>query len=231
MNYIILNGKKSTMVKGLMIQSLPPISKPLMRTRIDEIDGRDGDIISKLGFSAYDKIMSIGLFGDFDIDEVIDYFNSEGEVIFSNEIDKKYMYQIIDQINFERLARFRQAEVAFHVQPFKYSSADDVQTISLTGKSSFTLENRGNTESRPTLTFTGNGSITVTIGSGTFSFSLSNSSITLDGEAMNAYIGSALANRSVSGDYNKLRLQKGTNTIAISGSLSSVVAQKVSRWI
>ena len=39
MNYCILNGKKSTLIKGLLIQSLPPITKPLQRTQIDEIDG------------------------------------------------------------------------------------------------------------------------------------------------------------------------------------------------
>ena len=126
MNYCILNGIKSTMIKGLLVQSLPPISKPLMRTAIEEIDGRDGDIVTKLGYSAYDKEMTIGLFGDFDIDQVIKYFNSEGTVIFSNEPDKFYNYQIIGQIDFERLIRFRTATVTFHVQPFKYSAVDDL---------------------------------------------------------------------------------------------------------
>jgi predicted phage tail component-like protein len=96
-----------------------------MRSRKEEIDGRDGDIITKLGYSAYDKQMSIGLFGDFDIDEVIQFFDSEGTVIFSNEPDKFYKYTIINQIDFERLIRFRTAMVTFHVQPFKYSAVDD----------------------------------------------------------------------------------------------------------
>ena len=130
MNYCILNGKKSTLIKGLLIQSLPPISKPLMRTQIDEIDGRDGDIVTKLGYSAYNKEMSIGLFGDYDIDEVIEFFDSEGEVIFSNEPDKFYRYEIIEQIDFERLIRFKTATVTFHVQPFKFSAVDDEFTIS-----------------------------------------------------------------------------------------------------
>lgn len=82
MNYVILNGKKSTLIKGLLIQSLPPISKPLIRSSVEEIDGRDGDIVTTLGYSAYDKPMSIGLFGDFDINEVIQYFDSKGTVIF-----------------------------------------------------------------------------------------------------------------------------------------------------
>lgn len=125
MNYVILNGAKSTDVKGLLIQSLPPISKPLMRTSIEEIDGRDGDIVTKLGYAAYDKAMSIGLFGDYDVDDVIRFFDSEGIVTFSNEPDKYYKYQIIEQIDFERLLRFKTATVTFHVQPFKYSAVDD----------------------------------------------------------------------------------------------------------
>lgn len=124
MNYIVLNGVKSNTVKGLLIQSLPPISKPLIRTTIEEIDGRDGDIVTKLGYSAYNKEVVIGLYGDYDIDDVIKYFNSEGVVIFSNEPDKYYRYSIIDQIDFERLIRFKTATVTMHVQPFKYSSVD-----------------------------------------------------------------------------------------------------------
>ena len=130
MNYIVLNGIKSTTVKGLLIQSLPPITKPKMRTSIETIDGRDGDIVTKLGYSAYDKEIKIGLYGDYDIDDVIRYFDSTGDAIFSNEPDKYYRYQIIEQIDYERLIRFRTAKVKMHVQPFKYSSVDDSISIS-----------------------------------------------------------------------------------------------------
>jgi predicted phage tail component-like protein len=123
-NYIELNGEKSTSVNGLMIQSLPPITKPKMRTSIEEIDGRDGDIVTKLGYAAYDKKVSIGLHGDFDIDDAIAFFDSDGEVVFGNERDKYYRYQILDQIDFERLIRFRTATVKMHVQPFKYDAVD-----------------------------------------------------------------------------------------------------------
>ena len=123
-NYIELNGEKSTDVKGLMIQSLPPITKPKVRTSIEEIDGRDGDIVTRLGYAAYDKEVSIGLHGDFDIDDAIAFFDSDGEVVFGNERDKYYRYQILDQIDFERLIRFRTAKVKMHVQPFKYDAVD-----------------------------------------------------------------------------------------------------------
>lgn len=123
-SYIELNGEKSTNVKGLIIQSLPPITKPKVRTSREEIDGRDGDIITTLGYAAYDKEVSIGLHGDFDVDDAIAFFDSEGEVVFSNEKDKYYRYQILDQIDFERLIRFRTAKVKMHVQPFKHDAVD-----------------------------------------------------------------------------------------------------------
>ena len=72
MNYIILNGVNSNTITGLLIQELPPISKPLMRTQIDQIDGRDGDIVTKLGYGTVDKELSIGLHGNYDIDAVIE---------------------------------------------------------------------------------------------------------------------------------------------------------------
>ena len=146
-DYIILNGQKSTEITGLLIQSLPPITKPLLRTEIEEIDGKDGDTVTPLGYSAYDKPVKIGLYGNFDVDEVIAYFNGSGTVTFSNEPDKYYNYQIIQQIDYEKLIRFRTATVTFHVQPFKYSLAETARTLtveSVEGKgTSVTLETTG----------------------------------------------------------------------------------------
>ena len=123
-NYCILNGIYSNELTGLLVSSLPPISKPLMRTQIETIDGRDGDIVTNLGYSAYDKQMEIGLYGDYDIDEIIAFFASEGTVTFSNEPDKYYHYTIVDQIDFERLVRYRKATVTFHCQPYKYDATE-----------------------------------------------------------------------------------------------------------
>lgn len=132
-NYIILNGKNSNQINGLLIQELPPISKPLLRNQIEEIDGRDGDIVTPLGYSAYDKEFTIGLYKDFDVNEVAAYFNSEGTVIFSNEPDKYYYYQITAQIDFERLVRYRTATVTMHCQPFKYSATEQPITEDASG--------------------------------------------------------------------------------------------------
>ena len=120
-NYIIINGTNSNTINGLGINELPPISKPPLRVQTEEIDGRDGDISTNLGYGAYDKTISIGLFGTgYDINEVISFFNGEGTVVFSNEPDKYYKYKIINQIDYEALLKFKSASITFHCQPFKY---------------------------------------------------------------------------------------------------------------
>ena len=147
-DYIILNGVNSNTISGLLISTLPSISKPKIRTQTEEIDGRDGDIITKLGYSAYDKEFTIGLYGNFDINEVIEYFNSEGTVVFSNENDKYYNYQILEQIDFEKLIRFKTAKVKMHVQPFKYPTEEtpvEIEYQYVTGEgTNITLDNTDN---------------------------------------------------------------------------------------
>lgn len=235
MNYLILNDMPSTLVKGLLIQSLPPITKPLMRTQVEEIDGRDGDIITPLGYQAYDKTVKIGLHGKYDVDEVIQYFTSEGKVIFSNELDKYYRYQQLGQINLERLLRFRQADVVFHVQPYKYSAVETALTFDDLQSPSVTVVNSGNTEAKPKITIDGSGTINLSI-NGYMYFAIdmsSDSPITLDGELMEAYqdTPSTLKNRLVAGDYNNLLLRAGSNTISWTGSVAEISVEHYSRWL
>ena len=238
MNYCILNGKKSTMVKGLMIQSLPPITKPLMRSKIEEIDGRDGDIVTKLGYSAYDRTMSIGLFGDYDIAEVINYFNSDGEAVFSNELDRVYKYKILNQIDYDRLGKFKQANVTFHVQPFKYSSVDDSITINdgASVTKSKTLRNYGNYYSKPVIFVYGcPSSFTMTINGQTITIaSPTSNNLMIDIENMNAYYLSNgnYANRAVTADYDKIKLNANAdNTFTWTGTCTQLVIKNISRWI
>lgn len=229
-NYIELNGEKSTSVKGLIIQSLPPISKPKVRTSIEEIDGRDGDIVTRLGYAAYDKEVSVGLHGDFDIDDAIAFFDSEGEVVFGNEPDKYYRYSILDKIDFERLVRFRTAKVKMHVQPFKYDAVDRV--FEVVGQKSVTLRNRGNVSSRPTVTVYGSGSVELAINSVTvLTMTIGDGYITIDAEEMNARHGDALMNRSVSGDYSDVRLNVGENVISCTGDVTGITVEDYSRWL
>jgi len=233
MNYIILNGVKSTQIQGLMIQSLPFISKPQMRTQIETIDGRDGDIVTKLGYAAYDKQLLIGLRGDFNIDEVISYFNSDGVVTFSNEDDKYYKYQILEAVNFEKLIRFRQATVTLHVQPFKYSLSEGELDYPIRNNAEIVVHNSGNIFSKPVITLYGSNTCGVYLnGSQVFSIAMGvNDSITIDTEALEAYKGTTLKNRIVTGNYDKFYLPIGPNVIKFSGNVTQCTIKNYSRWL
>lgn len=232
-NYIELNGVSSNTISGLLIQELPPITKPKIRANIEEIDGRNGDIITELGYSAYDKSVSIGLYGDFDIDQIISYFNSSGQVVFSNEPDKYYNYTILGQIDFNRLIRFRTATVKFHCQPFKYSQEDNSKTFTITNQTSIQIRNAGNIYSKPVLTITGTGNIGLYLnGVQIFAIALGNlNQIIIDTNEMNAYLGETLLNRIVTGDYDNFKLNSGLNTISWSGNISQIQIDNYSRWI
>lgn len=233
MSYIILNGVKNTYIQGLMIQALPSITKPQIRTNIETIDGRDGDIITKLGYSAYDKQLLIGLYGDYNIDEVIEYFNSEGTVTFSNEDDKYYKYQILESIDFERLIRYRQATVTLHVQPFKYSLSEGEPEYLVRNDSEVQINNSGNIFSKPIITLTGSDTCGIYLNSSqVFSIEFgTDDSITIDTEALEAYSGTTLKNRIVTGNYDDFYLRVGVNRIAFTGDVQNFSIKNYSRWL
>lgn len=137
-NYVIINGVNSTTIQGLAINTLPPITKPMIRTQIEEIDGRDGDLVTELGYGAYDKQMEIGLWGTYDIDAIIKYFTGDGTITFSSEPDKYYYFKILNQIDYEKLLKFKTATITMHCQPFKYP----VEETPITGTPT-TIEEEG----------------------------------------------------------------------------------------
>ena len=231
-NYIILNGISSNTISGLLISTLPSISKPKIRTQTEEIDGRDGDIVTKLGYSAYDKEIEIGLYGNYDTDEVIEYFNSEGTIVFSNEADKYYNYKILEQIDFNKLIRFKTAKVKLHVQPFKYPLQE--QPITISGET--TVTNEGNIYARPTLNISGSGNVEVILnGQEIFAIDLGEdaTNITIDTTKMEAYNPdtTALMNRQVTGDYNLFKIGTGNNTVSITGNVTSATISNYTRWL
>ena len=234
MNYLVLNGKNSRYIQGLLISELPPVSKPQMRTQVDTIDGRDGDVVTDLGFQAYDREVSIGLHGGFDIDDVSEYFNSEGIAIFSNEPTLYYKYKITRQIDYERLIRFRKAKVVFHVQPFKFSTIETpLSYVIEENQTSIKVFNSGNYKSNPKLTVYGTGSIVLALnGTNILTINLGDEgNITIDTAELEAYKGTVLKNRLVSGDYDKFALLKGENTISWTGTVTKIEIDQYSRWI
>ena len=234
--FVAINNQNSLEVTGLYISKLPPISKPLQRTNIEEIDGRDGDIVTTLGYSAYDKEMEIGLFGDYNIDEIISFFTQEGTITFSNEPDKYYKFKIINDINFEEFQRFKTATVVFHCQPFKFSTTEGTRTFTTFPSNTVVICNNGNVYPKPTLTLTGSGTINLSLNgvqAAVVTLANEGETIEIDLDKLEAYnpTTKVLKNRQVTGDYENLYLKVGNNTISWTGTITSVKLKNYSRWI
>ena len=231
MSYIVFKNIDSRDIKGLIISELPPITKPKMRVRIDTIDGKDGSETVNLGFEAYTKTVKIGLTRGYDIDNIIAWLHGEGDIQFSNEPDKIYRVKVHDAIDFERLLRFRTADVKFYTQPFKYSATERTKTLDISGQSTVEIRNAGNYFSKPIITVTGTGMINISVnGAQKCVLNLeTNESITLDADKQEAYFDGALKNRKMDGEF--ITLEVGKNIITWTGELSKIEITYYSRWL
>lgn len=231
--WVLINDMPSYGVDGLIITSLPPITKPKMRYSSEEIDGRDGDIITTLGYQSYDKTLSIGLHGNFDIDKIIEFFTTSGTITFSNEPDKVYRFQQLDSIDFDKLVRYRTADVKLHVQPFKTGRLQRPKVFT-SADAQAVIVNAGNVVAAPKLTIKASGNIGLYL-DGSHILSVANSgdyTLIIDVDNLEAATPEGLLmNRVITGDYARLALSPGKHQIKWSGSVKSLTIEDYSRWI
>lgn len=236
--YVIINGVSSRGIKGLIISKLPPITKPPKRYRAETIDGRDGEIITLLGWGSYDRTLEIGLSYDYDIDDIIGYFSQSGEIIFSNEPDKVYHFESLKEIDFTKLIRFKKAKITFRFEPFKFSDSESPRVFVGDRLTSCEVRNNGNIYSRPDLIITASRDIDLKInGKKILDIQFDNAGNTyrISSVDMDTYDvdQGELVNRSIQGNYDKIRLEQGKNVISFagSGSVTKLEVVNYSRWI
>lgn len=230
-SYVIFKGVNSNLIDGLVISELPPITKARLRVLETAIDGVDGSIIEELGYEAYDKELKIGLKPNANIDEVIEYFNGEGDIVFSNEDDKFYKVKVIEQIDYQKLLRFKTASIIFRTQPFKYLYGETYQKFeNPTG--TLVAINEGTVNSKPLIKIVGSGTIEfklegITIFS--YTFPTGETEVIIDSEKQDAYLGNVLKNRNMIGDFPIFK--KGKNSITLSGAVTELTVTANSRWL
>lgn len=231
MNYIVWNNQDSRSIDGLLICELPPITKPQVRVKETIIDGVDGSIIEELGYESYDKTIAVGLKIGADVDEIMEYFTGDGEIIFSNEPNKYYIARIISRIDYARLSRYRTAKVTFRVQPFKYDNSE-VELYKSGSNKEMAVVNIGNHTSKPIITIKGSGTVELKV-NGTaicrYTFPNEGDMVIIDSEKQDAYYGNQLMNRNMIGDFPVL--QKGDNVISWSGTVEQISIKRYSRWL
>ena len=229
---IIWKGKSSKNIDGLIITDLPPITKPKMKTSKIEIDGRDGDIVEKVGYESYTKSVGIGLTRNFNIDEVINYFTGEGELVLSDEPNKVYLASIYDSIEYDRLLRMRKATIKFYVQPYKYLKDEDKVELDVTTHTSVEVINKGLEISKPIISLEGSGTVEIAVNNiNIFKYTFPNdeTKVIIDSLEEEAYYEGIYKNRNMLGEFPKLSV--GSNVISWTGTLTKISIEPKSRWL
>ncbi len=228
--YVIFKGVKSTTIPGLLICELPSISKPQMRTLNTEIDGRDGDITDELGYSSYEKTLSVGLTRNYDVNQIIKYFSGSGTLVLSNEPDKVYYAAVYARIDYERLLKFKTAIVEFHVQPYKYLLNEQPVILNITAETELSVLNVGLEQSKPIITLYGEGDVQLLVnGVNIFSINIDDEFVVIDSLEQEAYKDTALKNRNMIGEFPIL--EPGQNIIQWTGNITKIVVEPKSRWL
>lgn len=232
-SYFIFNGIDSRKVTGLIVTSLPNIIKPAKKYTLTDIEGKNGDKIEVSGYAAYDIPISIGLTRDYDINEIMEWLDTDvpNKLILSSEPNMYYEAQIIAQIDFKRLLRFRTADIIFHVQPFKYCLNEQEDVLEVNSETSLTVYNKGNYKSEPVITIEGSGKIELFVNGKatcTYTFTENENKVVLDSEQQDAYLDGIYKNRNMTGNFIELKV--GENVISWSGDLTKISVNPRSRW-
>ena len=233
MNYVIWNDRDSREINGLLICELPPITKPQMRVKETVIDGVDGSIIEELGYERYDKTITVGLKIGADVDEIIEYITGNGKIVFSNEPNKYYIARITKGIDYQRLLRFRKANITFRVQPFKYDN-EEFDIYADAERESISVVNEGNHTAKPLITIEGEGTVILSVNDTViceYTFPEGENTVTLDSEKQEAYLESIknLRNRTMLGEFPVFK--KGASVLSWSGAVESIRIKRYNRWL
>ena len=224
-DYFIWNGVDCR-TKGIHVSELPPITIPLERSKQTNVPGRPGSLTQLEGDDVYDDMILTAtcfIADPAQIPVIAAWLKGKGTVTFANRTGGHYNARIANQIPFEKVLRGNphcSFAVNFRCYPFWYK--DNVSDVTITTSGS-TITNPGSIYSEPLITLTGSGDITLMVGTTIVELTDITTGIVLDCAMKEAYLGTALMNDHMSGDFPVLK--PGLNAISWSGNVTSIVVK------
>ncbi len=209
------------------MEFLPERISPKRRDESIVISGRHGTLTATDGtFETYILQAEFVLKDISKMDKICSHFKGEGDLIFSNNLDRKFKAKVNNQIEFSRIIRdLKRFVVEFEVQPFMYEAIPS--TLTLTEPT--TILNIGTFESEPIITVYGQGDITLIINNLNIILNAVEEKITINSEALNAYNETLSLNNKMSGDFPIFNT--GENTISWMGSVTRLEITPNWRWL
>lgn len=240
---------------SVLLQTTPTRIKPAMRVNTYNVDGRDGNIVEKLGYDAYYIPLQIVVADKSKIDSVVTWLNGEGKLVLYDERDRYYDANIISEVDYTLLRLWGKATVQFLVQPYKHAVEPskinyptDLQTddgILLCEDGSALLcedgselivtklnqvKNVGNQESGTIIRITGAGNGRILKNGAYVANFYSEGTLIIDSQNCVVYdIVGNIKNRNYNGQF--LTLEPGQNKIEIIGNFTDVKIEVNETWI
>ena len=230
--YFIFKGKNSKDL-GILIETMPEITKPQRREQEVVIPGRNGVLtFNEDTYEPYALSFTCSTRGISNISSMVSWLDGSGDLTVSTEPDKIYKAKISNAIPISDVVYlYNSFLVQFKVFPFKYSRnaiishADDLTLTAPT-----TIHNKGTVYSQPTITVYGTGNITLTINGTSYGLIGVDSYITINSEMMEVYKGTTNANNKYSAtDFP--RFEVGENSISWTGSVTKIEIEPKWRWL
>ncbi|MHC1731964.1 MAG: distal tail protein Dit [Bacteroidales bacterium] len=202
----------------LIVNKLPAISKPEKDIEKIEVPGRDGFLTQDLGsYRGTTKTVECSIKDLTNRDFICSWLTGSEEVIFSNELDRKYKATIINKIDLDIILReFRKFIIQFDCQPFGYKLDNEMITMTEPG----ILTNTGTHRSKPVITVYGTGTIDLILNGQTIHLTNVVDYITIDCELVDCYKGTTLKNSNMQGEFPFL--EPGENNINFSGTVIKI---------
>lgn len=209
------------------MEFLPERISPKRRDESIVISGRHGTLTATDGtFETYILQAEFVLKDISKIDKICSHFKGEGDLIFSNDLDRKFKAKVNNQIEFSRIIRdLKRFVVEFEVQPFMYEASPAILTLT----EPTSILNVGTFESEPIITVYGQGDITLIINNLNIILNAVEEKITINSEALNAYNETLSLNNKMSGDFPIFNT--GENTISWMGSVTRLEITPNWRWL
>lgn len=208
----------SSLDKNIMVNKLPNFERPPANIEKIVIPGRDGFLTQDDGtYQGIVKTCECSL-DNGNIDDICSWLTGSGEVIFSNEPDKKYKAVIINKIPFSKIIpTFHSFIIQFECMPHKYSIDNNVITLTTPPA---TVTNTGTATSKPIIKIYGTGIINLAINGIAITITNVIDYVTIDSVLMDAYKDTQLFNNNMYGNFPQLNV--GANVMNWSGTVTKI---------
>ena len=217
--FFIFNGINSK-DRGIIVNSLPSISKPEKRYEEIDVPGRNGKLyIDQKSYEAFSYEITCTMMPDSNMRVLSSWLNGEGELILSTELDKFYKAIVKDQIDYEQVYRVcNQFKIHFEIQPIALSVKEKV--LFLTEETMIDIQDSTYNTS-PYIKLEGSGEINLSINNTQIAIHKIEEYIEFDCEIEEAFKGEKSCNQDIE-CVEFPKLQPGKNTISWTGNCTGL---------